>query len=51
MKNESTAYCKKMINASKESARKAEEEGNITSRDYYLFKAQTYESRLAELML
>ena len=51
MKDESTAYCKKMINASYESAREAQEEDNITGMNYYLSEAQNYESRLAELML
>tara|TARA_R110000851_G_scaffold140034_1_gene277274 strand:+ start:15 stop:224 length:210 start_codon:yes stop_codon:yes gene_type:complete len=51
MKNESTAYCKKMINASYESAREAQEEDNTATMNYYISEAENYESRLAELML
>ena len=48
MKNESTAYCKKMINASREKAIKAT---SVKIKNYYDGEAKNYESRLAELML
>ena len=48
MKNESTAYCKKMINASREKAIKAT---SVKIKKYYDGEVKNYESRLAELML
>ena len=48
MKNESTAYCKKMIHASKEKSIKAT---SVKIKKYYDGEVKNYESRLAELML